>query len=194
MRIRSLEAWALHRQPAVVITQVEEFKVDLSAFESGSSFYRSIPEAIPAGLPLVVVNPTVKILEEFQTRTFWNASSEIQLWVNATGLRDFAACLAKFDEFALCGTSLDESWLRARIRPSASSDRLAEDFITGIQMGSLQRSTESFEVEAPPQKSKAKPSVRAELIRITASALKPVKPYLPARLVHTLYKILGALR
>ncbi|WP_070464432.1 hypothetical protein [Corynebacterium sp. HMSC29G08] len=194
MRIRSLEAWALHRRPAVVIAQVEEFKVDLSAFESGSSFYRSIPEAIPAGLPLVVVNPTVEILEEFQTRTFWNEASEIQLWVNAAGLQDFAECLSKFDEFALCGTSLDETWLRALLGPSASSDRLAEDFITGIQTGSLRRSTESFEVEVSPQKSKAKPSVRAELIRITASALKPVKPYLPTRLVHTLYKILGALR
>lgn len=195
MRIHSLNTLPPVEHPVAVIVNSESFGVDLSSFESRSVFFRTVPESPPEALPLVVVNPTPLMVQDLRKRGAFQGQRSIQLWADSTGIFDLAVCLTEFEDLAASGAFSDSNWFKVRVQRSAAMDRSGQDLIIGMKASSLFVSTkagspvpESFNT-AP-----ASGSRKSGIVQIATWLAKPIKPHLPAPMVHMLYKILGVLQ
>lgn len=195
MRIHSLEVLPALAGPAAVLVNSDGFGVNLSIFESRSVFFRKIPELLPVELPLVVVNPTLKTIEKLNDKGKLIRQCGVEFWVDSTGASDLLECLKKFDDLAVSGASTDSEWFKIGVRSSVLTDRSSLDLVVGLSATLLDAGQVDFSGgTAPNLKAATDLNLRAELIRIAARVAKPVKPYLPASVVHLLYKVLGVLR
>lgn len=195
MKIRVLDRLPLIDEPATVIVTSEEFAVDLSDFESGSVFYREARFPFPKSGPVVVVNPTVELLDSLIDQVVGRQISGMELWADASGVAEFWKCTQCFDELAISQASISESWIRVRVEPSIEGDRSAKDFSFGL--GAAQIAIGSAVISSAPTSLHTlddTATAKAELIRVAAKLMKPMKPYLPRQLVHALYRVLGAVR
>ena len=197
MRIHSLKALPSIKRPVTVIVNSSCFGVDLTSFESRSTFFRSVPESLPDETPLIVVNPTPVIVERLHEKRVFHSERHIELWADATGFSDLAQCVSEFDALAVSGTLSDHEWFKIGVRGSTATDRPGQDFLVGLQAVSLVEVaiTEACSV-APgiPYQDSAGVNPKSSVLQIATRIAKPIKPFLPAPVIHFLYKILGVLR
>lgn len=193
MKIRSLH----HAEPsalrATVIVDDLAKPYDLSAFEGGSVFVERIDD-IPPGecRALVAVNLNVHDLHTLAANTERFGTLQLQYWVDAEGVLQLVKALETLHALAIDGLAASNGWLRLHLTAASSTDRSAQDFATGLNTGQFL----SPVLESPPQ-TQAEPvrdSAMSKVISIVAKTAKPLKPYLPAPVIHTAYRVIGLLR
>lgn len=195
MRVHSLELLVPHVEPAAVLVNSDGFAVELSSFESGSVFFRSVPGRLPDNFPFVVVNPTSKIIGELVDKGVFQGKRVIELWSDSKGIPGLVGCLENFENLAVYGASTDAQWFRLGIQSSELADRPSQDLVLGIKASLLHTEKDVDTVATPSHpKEDTNLSLRAELVRVATRISKPIKPYLPASVIHMLYKALGAVR
>ena len=195
MRIHSLQTLPPVTDPAVVIVNSNCFGVDLTSFESRSVFLRSVPESHPEDLPLVVVNPTPAMVQELHKKGVFESQSYIEMRANSTGFSDLVLCLSEFDDLAVSGTFSSQEWFRVRVQRSTSSDRSGQDLTVGLKASSLTSAAEAWSPVAETHNTGvASSTLISDVVQIATRISKPIQPYLPAPVVHILYKILGVIR
>lgn len=195
MRVRSLDLLPPLERPTAVIVNSDGFAVELSSFESGSVFYRSVPDQLPENYPLVIVNPTFVIIGRLDDIGAFQGTHEIELWVDSEGIADLVKCLENFENLAVHGSSTGPQWFRLGIRPSEISDRPGQDLVLGLKASLLRVGLDAatvFPSSLPATATNSSP--KAELVRAAARIAKPIKPYLPASVIRILYKAVGVLR
>ena len=195
MRIHSLQTLPPVTGPAVVIVNSNCFGVDLTSFESRSIFLRSVPVTRRWDLPLVIVNPTAELVQKLLKKGVFQSQPFIEMWADSTGFSDLILCLSGFEDLAVTGTFSSQEWFRVRVQKSNSSDRSGEDLVVGLRASSL---TSAAEARSPVAEvhdtGVASSTLKSVLVQTATWIAKPLKPYLPAPVVHILYKILGVLR
>lgn len=195
MRIHSLQTLPPVTDPAVVIVNSNCFGVDLTSFESRSVFLRSVPESHPEDLPLVVVNPTPAMVQELHKTGVFESQSYTEMRADSTGFSDLTLCLSEFDDLAVSGTFSNQEWFRVRVQRSTSSDRPGQDLVVGLKASSLASAAEAWSPVAETNRTGvASSTLVSGIVQIATRIAKPIKPYLPAPVVHILYKILGVIR
>lgn len=194
MRIRELDPLPPLDGPATVIVNAEGFAVDLSEFESGSVFFRDIHDCISNSRPVVVVNPTVELLSLVVDHIAEGRISRVELWADASGVEGLWECTQNFDALAISQASSNGMWVKLRLVTSATGDRPASDLTFGLGASMIGAEKSIVQKGPDPLHSTGEASdARAELVRVVAKLMKPIKPYLPQQLIHFMYKILGAL-
>lgn len=195
MRIHSLQTLPPVTDPAVVIVNSNCFGVDLTSFASRSVFLRSVPESHPEEYPLIVVNPTPVIVKELHKKGVFGSQSYTEMWADSTGFSDLILCLSEFDDLAVSGTFSSREWFRARVQRSTSSDRSGQDLVVGLKASSLASAAEAWSPVAETHNTGvASSTLISGVVQIATRIAKPIKPFLPASVVHILYKILGVIR
>lgn len=195
MRIHSLQTLPPVSDPAVVIVNSNCFGVDLTSFESRSIFLRSVPESHPGDFPLIVVNPTPAMVKKLHKNGVLQSQPYAEMWADSTGFSDLILCLSEFDDLAVSGTFSSQEWFRVRVQRSTSSDRPGQDLVVGLKASSLTSSTEAWSPVAETHNTGiASSTLISSVVQIATRIAKPIKPYLPAPVVHILYKILGVIR
>ncbi len=195
MRIHSLNVLSCLDDPAAVLVDSEGFTADLSSFNSGSIFFREVPERLPEDAPLVVINPNQILIERLHNRGAFHRQRVVELWADSTGVAELLACLERFDDLAVSGASTDSAWFKIGIQASDSSDRSSRDLVVGLRASLLgAKKKASAAITAPPSTAVTGMSLKDDLIRIVLRVAKPMKPFLPASITRMLYKILGVLR
>lgn len=195
MRIHSLQTLPPVTDPAVVIVNSNCFGVDLTSFESRSIFLRSVPESHPEEFPLIVVNPTLAIVKELHKNGVLQSQPYTEMWADSTGFSDLTLCLSEFDDLAVSGTFSNQEWFRVRVQRSTSSDRPGQDLVVGLKASSLASAAEAWSPVAETNHTGvASSTLVSGIVQIATRIAKPIKPYLPAPVVHILYKILGVIR
>lgn len=195
MRIHSLQTLPPVTDPAVVIVNSNCFGVDLTSFESRSIFLRSVPESHPEEFPLIVVNPTPAIVKELHKNGVLQSHPYTEMWADSTGFSDLTLCLSEYDDLAVSGTFSNQEWFRVRVQRSTSSDRPGQDLVVGLKASSLASAAAAWSpVAETNQTGVASSTLVSGIMQIATRIAKPIKPYLPAPVVHILYKILGVIR
>jgi len=195
MRIHSLQTLPPVTAPAVVIVNSNCFGVDLTSFESRSIFLRSVPESHPEEYPLIMVNPTPAIVKELHKSGVLQSQPYTEMWADSTGFSDLTLCLSEFDDLAVSGTFSNQEWFRVRVQRSTSSDRPGQDLVVGLKASSLASAAEAWSPVAETNHTGvASSTLVSGIVQIATRIAKPIKPYLPAPVVHILYKILGVIR
>jgi len=195
MRIHSLQTLPPVTAPAVVIVNSNCFGVDLTSFESRSIFLRSVPESHPEEYPLIMVNPTPAIVKELHKNGVLQSQPYTEMWADSTGFSDLTLCLSEFDDLAVSGTFSNQEWFRVRVQRSTSSDRPGQDLVVGLKASSLASAAEAWSPVAETNHTGvASSTLVSGIVQIAPRIAKPIKPYLPAPVVHILYKILGVIR
>lgn len=195
MRIHSLQTLPPVTAPAVVIVNSNCFGVDLTSFESRSIFLRSVPESHPEEYPLIMVNPTPAIVKELHKNGVLQSQPYTEMWADSTGFSDLTLCLSGFDDLAVSGTFSNQEWFRVRVQRSTSSDRPGQDLVVGLKASSLASAAEAWSPVAETNHTGvASSTLVSGIVQIATRIAKPIKPYLPAPVVHILYKILGVIR
>ena len=187
MRIHSLQTLPPVPDPAVVIVNSNCFGVDLTSFESRSVFLRSVPESHPEDLPLVVVNPTPAMVQELHKTGVFESQSYTEMRADSTGFSDLTLCLSEFDDLAVSGTFSNQEWFRVRVQRSTSSDRPGQDLVVGLKASSLASAAEAWSPVAETNRTGvASSTLVSGIVQIATRIAKPIKPYLPAPVVHIL--------
>lgn len=195
MRIHSLDTLPPLNHPTVVIVNSECFDVDLSGFESRSIFFRSVPQILPEELPLVLVNPTPVLVRTLYANGAFLSQRPIELWADSTGLSNLVLCLSGFEYLSVAGVSPGRDWFKIRVEPGIATDRLGEDLVVGLNASLLLVSAKEDPAAHVVVDADARgTSFKSGLVQVAARIAKPIKPYLPAPVIHTLYRILGVLR
>lgn len=194
MRIRSLDPLPPLQESATVLVNVESFDVDLAAFESGSVFLRTPREELLQDRPVVVVNPTPSSLRPVAGLIEAGRIRGAHLWADPTAIAALSACTQEFDNLAIAHASQIDEWVRLYVVPEIAGDRSAAALSFGL--GAAQRAQENLDPihSVTPSLGKDVATAKAELVRVAAKLMKPIKPYLPPQIVHLLYQILGVLR
>ncbi|MDK8800613.1 hypothetical protein [Corynebacterium coyleae] len=195
MRIHSLDNLAPLNHPTVVVVNSDCFDVDLSGFESGSIFFRTVPEPLPEELPLVVVNPTPVLVETLHANGAFRGQRPIELWADSTGFSNLVLCLSGFDHLAVAGASPGTNWFKVGVQPGTVTDRLGEDLFVGLKASLLLASVkEDPETHVAVDADVGSTSLKSNLMQMAARIARPIKTYLPIPVIHMLYKILRVLQ
>lgn len=193
MKLRSLH----HLEPtslrAAVIVDDLAKPYDLSLFESGSVFAERVDHIHPADFgKLVAVNLDVHDLQALATHVVHSGGPQLQYWVDAEGASQLLEALQTLHTLAVDGLTESNGWLMLHMTAVTSADRSAHDFATGLSTGRFLHPV----TENPTQTlvEAADGSAVSKLISVVAKKAKPLKPYLPAPVIHTAYRVIGWLR
>lgn len=197
VKIRTLDLLPPLDNPALVIVQEERFAVDLSAFVSGSIFVRDIGADKSVSMPVVVVNPTLQTLRPIATRISAGWLVGAELWADSAGFENLTACTKSFGDLAICKADRSHDWLKLYVVSSNATDRPAGDLSFGMSAAQIanKRSGGVAELSFTTTTRGVDPGdVKVRFVGAAARMMKPIKPFLPKRVVHLLYRILGVFR
>lgn len=184
VRIRSLDTPPPKLEAPLVVVSSLEKVLDLSAVPAGAVFR----EAVTDGVDLS--NAANEVLYIDIAAGKWSTPvGGFHAWFLREDTDSVAGLLHSRDDLAIDGFLADENWLQFSFTHSEEDDRSAADFAAGLTSAPRLRVEEVKLPPTPPA-----PTPRARIIAEAARRAKPFKRYLPPRVVHALYKLIGWIR
>ena len=193
MKVRSLHhVEPVYLRAAVIVDDLAK-PYDLSAFESGSVFAECVDDIHLADYgDLIAVNLDVQDLQALATHVAHSGGPHLQYWVDAEGASQLLEALEALHTLAIDGLAESNGWLKLHLTAGNPTDRAAHDFATGLSTGRFLRPVPENPTQTPVEA--ANESARSKLMSAVAKKAKPLKPYLPAPVIHTAYRVIGWLR
>lgn len=194
MKLHSLEPRNLGSGPIIVIVDDLSKPYDLSHFDSASTFSEQLE-----GLELASTDRIVGVNLDVPTLSaLWDAASaagckRIGYWVDSDGEPDFLAAVGSLNTLAIDGTTLVGDGVLFGVTEAVAMDRPSADFLRGFFIGRKLHPV-TVPLNAPVNVGDRPSGRRADLLAGLFRLAKPLKPFLPAPVIHAGYRVLGAFK
>lgn len=194
MKVRDLSHFEMPSGKAWVCVDELTFHFDASVFASGSNFTNSMqPPSVGSVQYVVAINCSQ---DHLATICEWHGAFydwELVYLAHSAHLEGLSNVLTAKVNLAVTGLAVEEEWIRLKLAPAEPGDRSSADFNRGLLLGNVNYRRDSsprqgVEVVAKPH------SIKVEIIRVLSSRFKPIKKFLPNKLVHLVYRTLEVIR
>lgn len=196
MKIVSTEPFQGHciksADPTVVVLRDSELPVSLGPEIEEALFVLSLSE-LPSFLGRLILINAAEEEASFLTKEL--VQQGFEYWADAQHLHEIRAWIKNTDAVDIYGIVTDERWVKLLLGRPSNQGRLSDDFLLGLQISKLLNGRSNLSSSTTVgENTISEPNLRTVLIKTIIPVVKPLKQYLPARLVAFLYKSLEKLR
>lgn len=203
MKINSLDEFDPSTRGFVAVLDSSEHKLSFPAGLDEVSFYfAKAAESIPREERCVLVDIDCDLMDKMLQALVVNEDDAVEYWCPRFAINKLKAIIALPDNYAINGLHTDLSWIYVEISPSRPESRGARDFLRGLEIPETATAEEkdligtSFQEKvtnevAPPE---YQISWRSEFINWMLPHAKRIKPFLPRRVIVSLYKLVNRFR
>lgn len=190
MRIRSLGDFQRQNRRLVVVLESSEQLPSISGLVDDADFCFDAKElaSIRADrLVLLHCSPevTAQALDEWKR----NGNTCVEYWAPRDHFPQLIAVLREVSGWSLAGCKSNERLLQLSLLPEEASDHSASDFLQGLMVH--RTFDDGYAVTAPDW---SQPSLGSLLISAVVPYAKPLKRFIPPRVVVMMYKLLEKIR